>query len=394
MARPLHKLSDATCRASKPGLHSDGGGLYLNVKDSGAKSWVFVWKKTQVGTRNPKRYEMGLGPYPAIRLSNARERAAACRETVAEGRNPIDERKRDHSPTFGECVKLFLESMEDQWRNEKHRAQWHMTLETYCVALANESVSAITTEHVLACLSPIWKTKAETAARLRGRIERVLDYARARGWRAGENPARWRGHLKSILPARQKLARGHHAAMPYQRVPTFVASLPDRQAVASRALEFLILTASRSGEVLGAQWGEIDLDESLWTIPAARMKAGKEHRVPLPTKAVAILRPLHEGRISDFAFPGQKAGRPLSNMALVMLMRRMGVDQYTVHGFRSSFRDWAGDATQFPRELAEQALAHRVGNETERAYRRSDALDRRRQLMEAWSDFVINSQIP
>jgi integrase len=284
--------------------------------------------------------------------------------------------------------------MEGQWRNEKHRAQWRMTLEAYCAPLANESVSAITTEHVLACLSPIWKTKAETAARLRGRIERVLDYARARGWRAGENPARWRGHLKSILPARQKLARGHHAAMPYQRVPTFVASLPDRQAVASRALEFLILTASRSGEVLGAQWGEIDLDESLWTIPAARMKAGKEHRVPLPTKAVAILRPLHEGRISDFAFPGQKAGRPLSNMALVMLMRRMGVDQYTVHGFRSSFRDWAGDATQFPRELAEQALAHRVGNETERAYRRSDALDRRRQLMEAWSDFVINSQIP
>lgn len=194
---------------------------------------------------------MGLDPYPAIRLSKAREHAAACREAVAEGGNPIAERKLHYSPTFGECVKLFLDSMQGQWRNEKHRVQWRMTLETYCAPLANESVSAITTEHVLACLSPIWKTKAETAARLRGRIERMLDYARARGWRAGKNPARWRGHLKSIVPVRQKLARGHHSAMPYQRVPTFVASLPDRQAVSSRALEFLILTASHSGEVLG-----------------------------------------------------------------------------------------------------------------------------------------------
>ncbi|MEW9838457.1 tyrosine-type recombinase/integrase [Mesorhizobium sp. ZMM04-4] len=393
MARPLHRLSDAACRASKKGLHCDGGGLYLNVKESGARSWVFVWKKNQVrdGEIKPKRYEMGIGAYPAIRLSKARELASACREAVAEGRNPIAERKRDSSPTFGECVKLFLDSMEGQWRNDKHRAQWRMTLETYCATLADERVSVITTEHVLTCLSPIWKTKAETAARLRGRLERVLDYARVRGWRSGENPARWRGHLKSILPTRQPLDRGHHAAMPYQRVPAFVASLPDRQAVASRALEFLILTASRSAEVLGARWDEIDLNECLWTVPATRMKAGKVHRVPLSAKSMELLLPLGEGRISDFVFPGQKTNRPLSNMALAMLMRRMGMEKYTVHGFRSSFRDWAGDATQFPRELAEQALAHRVGDETERAYRRSDALDRRRQLMEAWSEFLFTS---
>ena len=249
------------------------------------------------------------------------------------------------------------------------------------------SASPKSTRDVLKVLSPIWLTKSETASRLRGRIERVLDFAKVRGWRTGDNPALWRGHLKSILPARQRLARGHHAAMPYRDVPAFLQALQGKEALAARALEYLILTAARSGEVLGATWEEIDFDAAVWTVPAARMKAGREHRVPLSARAVAILKALHEVRISDFIFPGQAKGRPLSGMAFEMLMRRMKADAFTPHGFRSAFRDWAGDATSFPREVAEQALAHRVGDATERAYRRADALEKRRRLMVAWADY-------
>jgi integrase len=306
---------------------------------------------------------------------------------VADGRNPVAERKREAEPTFGECADKFLSSMESQWRNEKHRAQWRTTLDEYARPLRSMRVSDIGTDDVLKVLSPIWQDKAETASRLRGRIERVLDYAKVRGWRTGENPALWRGHLKSILPARQKLTRGHHAAMPYRDVPAFMEQLPSKDAMAARALEFLILTAARSGEVLGATWAEMDLEHRVWTVPAARMKAGKEHRVPLSARALAILAALNETRISDFVFPGQRKDRPLSNMAFEMLMRRMNADAFTVHGFRSAFRDWAGDETHFSRDVAEQALAHRVGDATERAYRRADALDKRRKLMEAWADY-------
>lgn len=380
MARAQNKLTDTECRgAMKPALHGDGGGLYLNVKPSGAKSWVFIWKAAG------KRREMGLGPYPAVKLSAARKLAAECREAVAAGRNPIDERRRDAEPDFGTCADLFLSSMESQWRNDKHRAQWRMTLENYAGPIRSKKVSEIGTDDVLRILTPIWQSRPETASRLRGRIERVLDFAKVRGWRSGENPALWRGHLKSILPARRRLTRGHHAAMPYRDVPAFIARLRGLEALSARALEFLILTAARSGEVLGARWSEFDLDGGLWTVPAERMKAGKEHRVPLTEPARAIVQSLHALRISDYVFPGQAAGKPLSNMAFSKLLQRMRLDDYTPHGFRSSFRDWAGDMTGFPRDVAEQALAHRVGDATEQAYRRADALEKRRDLMNAWA---------
>ena len=386
MARAIHKLTDRSCKAARrPGMISDGGGLYLGIKPSGSRSWSYVWRK------DGKRYEMGLGPYPAVPLAKARLLAADCRETTAAGRNPIEERRKDTVPTFGECADLFISSMETQWRNEKHRAQWRMTLTTYAGPIRSKRVSDVNTDDVLQVLDPIWQKRPETASRLRGRIERVLDYAKVRGWRSGENPALWRGHLKSILPARTKLSRGHHAAMPYGNVPAFVDRLHGLEAISARALEFLILTAARSGEVREATWDEFDLDAGVWTVPAARMKAGKEHRVPLSDRALEIVGGLQKLRISDYVFPGQKSNRPMSNMAYAMLMRRLNLGHYTVHGFRSAFRDWAGDATHFPRDIAEQALAHQIGNETERAYRRADALEKRRELMAAWADYCLSS---
>jgi integrase len=334
-----------------------------------------------------KRNELGLGSYPAVSLAKARKLAAECREAIAAGENPIAARRREQEPTFRECADKFLASMESQWRNEKHRAQWRMTLAEYAKPLASKRVSAIGTDDVLGVLNPIWQKRPETASRLRGRIERVLDFAKARGWRTGENPALWRGHLKNILPARQRLTRGHHAAMAYQDVPAFFQSLANREALAARALEFLILTAARSGEVLGATWNEFDLDAALWTVSGRRMKAGREHRVPLSKPALAIVKALHEARTSDYVFPGYVKDKPLSNMAFAMLMKRAGVAEYTAHGFRSAFRDWAGDATSFPRDVAEQALAHRVGDATELAYRRSDAIEKRRMLMAAWAEY-------
>jgi integrase len=386
--RSLHKLTDVVAKSDrlKAGRHGDGGGLYLNVSPSGSKSWLFMW------VREGRRREMGLGAYPAVTLSKARTRAAECRAAVEDGRDPIAEREREAEPTFGECADKFLASMESSWRNAKHRAQWKMTLDVYCGPIRAKRVSTIGTEDVLNVLNPIWQEKQETASRLRGRIERVLDFAKARGWRSGENPALWRGHLKSVLPARQKLTRGHHAAMPYDQVPSFAKRLRAADAMAARALEFLILTAARSGEVYGALWGEIDLEKALWVIPAERMKAASLHRVPLSPRAVSLLRELYEARLSDFVFAGQRAGRPLSSSAMEMLLRRMKANLYTVHGFRSAFRDWAGDQTNFPRELAEAALAHQVGDATERAYRRLDALQRRRELMCFWSDYLLSDQ--
>ncbi len=382
MARALNKLTDTECKAAlKPGMLGDGGGLYLDVKPKGAKSWAFIWKQSG------KRREMGLGAYPAVKLGTARKLATDCREAVSQGRNPIAERHKEAEPTFGECTDKFLASMEGQWRNAKHRAQWRMTLTEYAAPISRMKVSDIGTDDVLKVLNPLWQSRPETASRLRGRIERVLDFAKVRGWRSGENPALWRGHLKSILPARQRLSRGHHAAMPFAQVPAFVERLRGQEAMSARALEFLILTAARSGEALEATWDEFDLDAGVWTVPAARMKAGKEHRVPLSKPALAIVQALHEVHVSHYVFPGYAKGKPLSNTAFAMLLKRMKADQYTPHGFRSAFRDWAGDATSFPRDVAEQALAHRVGDATERAYRRADALDKRRKLMTAWADY-------
>jgi integrase len=288
--------------------------------------------------------------------------------------------------SFGEAADALVESMVPSWRNEKHRAQWKMTLTAYCGPIRSTPLGDISTEDVLRVLRPIWLTKSETASRLRGRIERVLDFAKARAMRTGENPARWRGHLDAVLPRRQKLTRGHHKAMPFDEVPAFVSRLRDLKGVAPRALEFLILTAGRTGEVLGATWDEIDLESGIWTVSGTRMKAGREHRVPLTDRALEILGELREVMTGEYVFSGLRRGKPLSSMAMEAVLRRMKIDA-TVHGFRSAFRDWAGERTHFARELAETALAHLVGDAVERAYRRGDALQKRRDLMDAWMHF-------
>lgn len=377
-------MSDASVKAEKkPGRHSDGGGLYLNVGPTGKKSWLFMWVP-----KGGKRREMGLGAYPTVKLANARTRASECRTAVSEGRDPIVDKAKEAEPTFGECVDMFVSSIKSEWRNEKHQAQWKMTLsDAYCASIRPKQVSTITTEDVLSVLKPVWLDKNETASRLRGRIERVLEFAKVKGWRSGENPAAWRGNLRNLLPKRQKLQRGHQPAMRYQDVPAFVERLRASEALAARALEFVILTVGRSGEVVGAKWSEIDFTQKLWNVPKERMKAGVSHTVPLSGAAVKLLKALHEHRTSEYAFPRTEE-KPLSDMAMLMLLRRMKLIDVTVHGFRSSFRDWCGDATSFPREVAEAALAHKVGDETERAYRRSDALEKRRKLMQAWADYV------
>lgn len=369
---------------TKPGRHGDGGGLYLVVDKSGAKRWVFLYR------RDATLREMGLGGLKSVTLARARELAGEARANLQAGIDPIAAKNSAPVtvPTFGEEANDFIEAMKPQFRNAKHIAQWEMTLRDYAAPLRPKRVDQITTADVLEVLKPYWLTKPETASRLRGRIERVLDAAKAKGHRSGENPALWRGHLDKLLPKRRKLTRGHHAAMPYEDVPAFVAELRQREAMAARALEFTILTAARSGETFGATWKEIDLEAALWLVPAKRMKAGREHRVPLTPRAVEILTELANlGTEPDaYVFPGQKEGRPLSVMAMEMILRRMKVD-VTVHGFRSAFRDWAGEETSFPREVAEAALAHVVGDETERAYRRGDALEKRRKLMAAWASF-------
>jgi integrase len=335
-----------------------------------------------------KAREMGLGTPATVSLLEAREKAANARRMIAKGIDPILERKRTGCvPTFGEMADQVREALCAGFRNEKHKAQWKSTLATYAASLGDKPVDTITTDDVLAVLKPIWTTKSETASRVRGRIEKILDAAKAKGYRHGENPARWRGHLDHLLSKKSKLTRAHHAAMPYDHIAALVGRLRESDSVGALALEFCILTAARSGEVLGARWSEIDLDKKIWTVPAHRMKAGREHRVPLSERAVAILRQFAEIRTGDLVFPGQRKVRPLWSVTMNMALRRMEVEGVTVHGFRSSFRDWAGNETPYPRDLIETALAHVVGDEAERAYRRSDALEKRRKLMEAWANY-------
>jgi len=381
------KLTARAAATTKPGRYGDGRGLYLVVSRTGSRKWVFRF------TFAGRVTEMGLGN-AAVSLAQARQKAAEARKLVAAGRNPIEARREGEriaagKPTFGQCADALLAAKASEWRNEKHRAQWAMTLGEYAKPLRALPVDEVDTEAVLGVLQPVWQARPETASRLRGRIETVLDAARAKGHiaRNEANPARWRGHLDKLLPKRQKLTRGHHAAMAFDGVPDFIGRLREREAVAALALEFAILTAARSGEVLGARRAEFDLEGKVWVIPAARMKAGCEHRVPLSSRALAILDVLANGKVGEFIFAGQKAGKPLSGMAMEMVLRRMKVDGVTVHGFRSAFRDWCGEATSFPRELAEAALAHVAGDATERAYRRGDALEKRRRLMEAWAGF-------
>jgi integrase len=344
---------------------------------------------------------MGLGGIASVSLAEARQKALACRKAVAEGCNPLTERRsREEIPTFSETVASFLDDHRlAAWRNAKHREQWKMTLgPAYCRAILDLKVDEIKTADIVAVLRPIWATKSETASRLRGRIERVLAFAEVRGWRPeGKNPAQWRGHLDAVLPPARKLtARGHHVAMVYRDVPAFIDQLDAAPGMAALCLKFLILTAARSGEAIAARWDEIDMAQGVWTVPGSRMKAGNEHRVPLSDGVLEVLKVLEPLRQGGFVFHGRDTAKPLSAGALEMLMRRLKVKFATtggptVHGFRSAFRDWAGDCTNFPREIAEAALAHRVGDAVERAYRRSDALERRRSLMVAWDEYCAGN---
>jgi integrase len=381
------KLSDRKVQTAKLGKYADGGNLYLIVSKTGARKWVFRFQW------QGRAKERGLGSASDVPLAEARIRASDARLMLAKGINPIEAAKRDRGvPTFGAMADEVCETLASSFRNPKHRAQWKSTLQTHAAPLRSLTVDAIDTTHVVAVLQAIWQARPETASRLRGRIEKVLDAAKAKGFRQGENPARWRGHLDHLLPARSRLSRGHHAALPYNELPQFMADLRTREGIAGLALEFLVLTAARSGEVKGARWSEIDFERKVWNVPAERMKAGRPHSIPLSGRCIEILHAAAEAKNPDYIFPGQRPGQPLSSMAFDMLLRRMG-REVTTHGFRSTFRDWAGNETGFPRELAEHALAHIIGDKAEQAYRRSTALERRRELMEAWARYCgpVNS---
>jgi integrase len=386
MAGGKQKLTARAAATTKPGRYGDGGGLYLVVSPSGARKWVYRF------TCAGRVTETGLGSADVVSLSEARGKSHQARRLLDAGENPIAAKRQAALinagiPTFGAVADTLLAAKQSEWRNEKHREQWRASLTEFSEPLRPCPVDEIDTAAVLAVLKPLWQTKPETASRLRGRIESVLDAAKAQGYRSGENPAAWRGHLAHLLPKRGKLSRGHHAAMDYQEIPAFVAQLRECDAVAAMALEFCILTAARSGEVYGARWSEIDMAAKVWTLPAARIKAAREHRIPLSERALAILQRLSVAKTGDYVFPSPRGRKPLSHVAMAKVMRRLQIDGPTVHGFRSGFRDWCGEATHFPREVAEAALAHVVGDKAEQAYRRGDALEKRRAMMEAWAAF-------
>ncbi|MBF0561458.1 MAG: integrase arm-type DNA-binding domain-containing protein [Alphaproteobacteria bacterium] len=393
MERKGRRLSAlAVDRATKPGMYCDGLGLYLRVGPNGAKSWVFRYRA------DGKLRDMGLGPTHTRSLAEARAKAEEARKLRLDGGDPLKDREaargalaleKARGMTFAQCADAYIEAHAPGWKNAKHGDQWRNTLATYAFPVFGElPVQAVDLPLVLKAIEPIWATKTETASRLRGRIESVLDWATVRGYRQGENPARWKGHLDSLLPARAKVAKvEHHPALPYDRMGVFMADLRRRDGTAARALEFAILTATRTSETIGATWNEIDLTNAIWTIPPERIKARKEHRVPLTAPVLAILNTMAAMRQGDFVFAGGKAGKPLSNMALLALLERMGHGDITAHGFRSSFRDWASERTAFPRDVAEMALAHAIGDKVEAAYRRGDLFAKRRQLMNAWADY-------
>ena len=397
MPKSIHRLTALKAANLKTvGMHPDGAGLYLKVDKGGSKSWVFRYMLD----RRP-RY-LGLGSAGTVSLAAARTMAAEARQQLELGQDPIEAKRnaakaaaadKAKSMTFKECAEAYMAAHEPSWKNAKHRAQWHSTLQSYLYPkFGGVAVSAVTTEMVLDALQPIWHSKPETASRVRGRIEVVIDWAKARGAFSGENPARWRGHLSNLLPKPSKVAKvEHHAAMPFADLPSFMSELRGHSGLTSRALEFVILTATRTTEALGAQWKEFDLERKIWTVPAVRMKAGKEHRVPLSARAVAIIKELETVRRNDFVFPGQKPEKSLSNMCMLMQMRRMQRGDLTVHGFRSTFRDWAAETTSFPNFVVEMALAHAIESKVEGAYRRGDLFQKRWKLMEAWGAFSQRS---
>ncbi|MBS1083948.1 tyrosine-type recombinase/integrase [Gluconobacter kondonii] len=391
-----HRLKARQVETLREGALSDGGNLWA-VARGGSKTWSFRFKSPATG----KRREMGFGPTYDVSLAMARALAADARALLREGIDPIDARTRNREVgrTFAETAERYISEQTPGWRNAKTAPIWRSVLTRYVYpALGEKIVSAIDTEDVLAILRPIWSEKNETANGVRGRIERVLDYARSHGWREGENPARWRGHLSNILPAPGKVTQaGHFAALDRGDVPRVMAALAQSEGVAAKVARFVCLTAARSGEARGAVWSEIDLEGRVWTIPKERMKAGKEHRVPLCNSAVAILRealPLRDTRRGDLIFPGQKAGKPLSDVAVSKALHiAAGTKAVTIHGLRSTFRDWAAEETDYPREVAEMALAHTVGSSVERAYRRGDLFAKRRQMMDDWEGWALQTGV-
>src|SRR5262245_15720421 len=401
MARTIDKLTALKVdNVKQAGMYGDGGGLYLRVTGDGAKNWVFRYML------NGRPRWMGLGGVHTVDLAEARKRAAEHRLQRHDGIDPIEARraKRQQAQldaaraiTFKECAEAYIKAHGVSWRNKKHAGQWGATLSTYAERVIGRlSVQAIDTALVLKVLEPIWTAKPETAARVRGRVEAILDWARARGYRAGENPARWRGHLDKLLPARGKVRRVmHHAALPYAELPGFLVQLREQEGIAAQALEFAILTAARTGETIFARWSEVDLLDKTWTVPAERMKARREHRVPLSARALAILAEMQAHRAGDdaFVFPGGKTRKPLSNMAFLMLLRRMKRDDLTAHGFRATFKTWASERTSFQNEIVEAALAHVIGSKVEQAYRRGDMFEKRRRLMDAWATFCMTAPV-
>ncbi len=413
------KLTAVSAKALGPGFHSDGGGLYLAVSATGAgRAWKFRFRD------GARLRDYGLGPFADVSLKEARIEADKLRKLRRDGVDPIEHRRQREAArrladasavTFKQAAKAYIEANRAGWRNAKHAAQWAATLETYAHPVIGAlPVAAVETGHLVTILQPIWAAKNETASRVRGRIEAVLDFATVRHWRTGDNPARWRGHLAQVLPPRAKVGKGgHHAALPYADIPAFMGALAGQAGIAALALRFAILTAARTGEVLGATWGEFDLAAAIWTVPASRMKGRREHRVPLSGAALAVLREMRmePATVATSAtvggletastpatlatatvpahpvFPGARRAKPLSGMALLMLLRRMGRGELTAHGFRSSFRDWSSESTDVPGEVCEAALAHTIRSKVEAAYRRGDLFDKRRALMDAWATF-------
>ncbi len=409
MTRAIHKLTARRVETEKRvGKHADGGGLWLFLTKDGSKRWVFAYE------RDKRRREMGLGPVAEVGLGKARELAAGARQVLAEGRDPLDARRaaeamvteaaqaaeleRVGPALFGTFADGYIDTHEEAWKNPKHRQQWRNTIKTHAAPLLDKPMQEISTDDVVAVLKPIWRAVPETASRLRGRIENILDAAKAAKhihsrW---ENPARWRGNLSHLLPKRKtKKNVRHHPAMPFDELPAFLERLLTRPGLAARALELTVLCATRTNETLQMTWGEVDLDAAVWTVPAERMKMGVEHRVPLCNAAVELLRTLAEESNCPphaYVFAGQKTGKPLSQMAMTMVLRRMKLGHYTVHGMRSSFRDYMGEMTDHAETVVEQALAHQIGDETSRAYRRGDAFLKRRVLMNDWEAYLFGSR--
>lgn len=397
MARQVSRLSALMVnKINEKGLYPDGGNLYLQVSEAGTKSWIFRYMI------NKKARSMGLGALHTISLADARIKAADCRKLLDIGIDPIQARASEEakkkladsrSKTFEDCATAYIDAHKASWRNVKHQNQWTSSLSTYAYPVIGKlPVQNIDVALVMKIIEPIWQKKTETANRVRGRIENILDWATAREYRQGENPARWRGKLENLLPNRSKIQRvKHHSALPYADINEFIKGLRKEGGTAAKALELVILTASRTNEVIGAKWKEFDLKKKIWIIPANRIKNGKEHRVPLSEPALSIIKTLEKYKTNDFVFPGLKAGKPLSNMAMLTLLKRMKREDITVHGFRSSFRQWAAEQTSYQREIAEMCLSHTVGSSVERSYQRSDLFVKRHKLMNEWAGYCYKN---